>query len=58
VELRGYTIPKGSTVLGSLFSAMRDPKHFPDPETFNPDRFINAGKVLPLRVQGDAGHPG
>jgi cytochrome P450 len=40
----GYTIPKGSTVLGSLYNAMRDPIRFKDPEIFAPERFIDTGQ--------------
>ena len=43
VELQGYTIPKGSIVLSSIYSVVRDPDHFSDPEIFNPERFIDAG---------------
>ena len=43
VELQGYTIPKGSVVLGSIYNIVRDPDHFPDPERLNPDRFIDPG---------------
>ncbi len=43
VQLDGFTIPKGSTVLANLYHVMRDPSLFQDPETFNPDRFIDEG---------------
>ncbi|KAG8688870.1 hypothetical protein FRC08_011226 [Ceratobasidium sp. 394] len=38
---RGYLIPKGSTILGNVWAITRDPDVYPDPETFNPDRFYN-----------------
>ncbi|KAG8796150.1 hypothetical protein FRC12_003741 [Ceratobasidium sp. 428] len=38
---RGYLIPKGSTILGNVWAISRDPDVYPDPETFNPDRFYN-----------------
>jgi cytochrome P450 len=47
VQLGGFTIPKGATVMPSLFHALYDPEHFKDPDLFNPDRFINAeGKFV------------
>lgn len=36
---RGYFIPKGSTVIGNTWAITRNPDVYPDPETFNPDRF-------------------
>ncbi|CAE6431728.1 unnamed protein product [Rhizoctonia solani] len=36
---KGYLIPKGATVLGNVWAITRDPDVYPDPETFNPDRF-------------------
>jgi hypothetical protein len=44
VDIEGFTIPKGSTVLGSVLNAMRDPQYFEDPELFNPDRLIDKGQ--------------
>ncbi|EEB90301.1 hypothetical protein MPER_11508, partial [Moniliophthora perniciosa FA553] len=42
----GYCIPKGSTVIGNVWSVGRDPAYFPDPETFNPQRWLTSdGKV-------------
>lgn len=38
---QNYLIPKGSTVLGNVWSVGRDPQYFPEPERFNPSRWIN-----------------
>ncbi|KAJ8076753.1 hypothetical protein AAF712_000376 [Marasmius tenuissimus] len=41
-----YVIPKGSTVIGNVWSVGRDPEYFPDPETFNPQRWLTSeGKI-------------
>ncbi|KAJ3550271.1 hypothetical protein NM208_g60 [Fusarium decemcellulare] len=35
-----YTAPKGSLIVPSCYPALHDPKAYPDPETFDPDRWI------------------
>ncbi|KAJ6534454.1 cytochrome P450 [Mycena vulgaris] len=37
---RNYRIPEGATVIGNSWSIGRDPEVFPDPERFDPQRFI------------------
>lgn len=37
--LDGYYIPKGTRTIVNAGAIMRDPKVWPDPETFNPERF-------------------
>ncbi|KAG1797149.1 cytochrome P450 [Suillus variegatus] len=39
---RGYCIPKGATVYGCHWTLSRDPTVFPDPETFNPQRWLDS----------------
>jgi cytochrome P450 len=39
VELGGYRLRPGSWVVISPYVIHRDPRHFRDPETFDPDRF-------------------
>ncbi|TFY76981.1 hypothetical protein EWM64_g7032 [Hericium alpestre] len=36
----GYFIPKGATVLGNVWAILHDPDIYPDPEVFDPDRFL------------------
>jgi len=45
---RGYVIPEGATVVQNVWAIFRDPSIYPDPETFNPDRFLKDGKINPL----------
>jgi len=41
-----YLIPKGATVMGNVWSVGRDPAYFPDPEQFNPQRWLTKeGKI-------------
>jgi len=40
MEFRGYGIPAGTRVLYSIYLTHRDPKHWPDPHAFDPDRFL------------------
>lgn len=39
-EIGGYNIPKGTLVLGSLYSTGHDPHNFTDPQKFIPDRWL------------------
>jgi cytochrome P450 len=39
VELGGYTIPRGGIVYVTPWVTQRDPRWFPEPERFDPDRF-------------------
>jgi cytochrome P450 len=44
IQVGGYNIPKGSTVLANLYEVMRDPKVFDSPDEFHPERFIDLGE--------------
>jgi sterol 22-desaturase len=35
-----YTVPRGSMVIPSVWPALHDPEAYPEPESFNPDRWI------------------
>ena len=45
VELGGYRIPKDAYVLASPYATQRDPRFFPDPLRFDPDRFTPEAKA-------------
>jgi cytochrome P450 len=48
LELGGYRVKRGYTVLMSQWVNHRDPKYFPDPEVFRPDRWEHGlAKRLP-----------
>ncbi|TFK18867.1 cytochrome P450 [Coprinopsis marcescibilis] len=44
-EYKGHFIPKGTTVIGSIYSITQNEEMFPDPETFRPDRYIENPKL-------------
>ncbi|XP_066290017.1 cytochrome P450 2U1-like [Branchiostoma lanceolatum] len=47
VKVQGYDIPKGKQVLPNLYSLHMDPAYWPDPDRFDPERFLDAeGNVI------------
>lgn len=45
-ELNGYKIPKGSTIILNLTAILNNPEYFPQPEKFNPNRFLDPNGQL------------
>ena len=45
---RGYFIPAGATVIQNIWAILRDPTIYPNPEAFDPDRFLKDGRLNPL----------
>ncbi|KAH9851712.1 cytochrome P450 [Lenzites betulinus] len=46
-EFRGCFIPAGTTILVNVWACTHDPKTYPDPDRFYPERFIKDGKLNP-----------
>ena len=46
VPVGSFVIPKGTTILPSLICVHTDPKHFTDPHTFNPGRFLDKDGIF------------
>ncbi|KAJ3484834.1 hypothetical protein NLI96_g5364 [Meripilus lineatus] len=44
---KGYFIPKGSTVISNLYAILHDEKVYPNPEKFDPERYLKDGKWNP-----------
>ncbi|ORY88519.1 putative O-methylsterigmatocystin oxidoreductase [Leucosporidium creatinivorum] len=52
----GYFIPKGTSILANHWAIHLDPEVYPEPETFNPERFIDEeGKVIGTKYS-ERGH--
>ncbi|KAG9097144.1 hypothetical protein FS749_006970 [Ceratobasidium sp. UAMH 11750] len=45
-QYRGYRIPKGTPVIGNVWAITRDESVYPEPEVFNPDRFLDSSVPL------------
>jgi cytochrome P450 family 135 len=43
VDVHGYTLPKGTVLLASIYLVHRDPEAFPEPDEFRPERFLEGG---------------
>ncbi|CAG0904012.1 unnamed protein product, partial [Cyprideis torosa] len=41
--IRGYLVPKGTSVFPFTFATRMNPKYFPEPEKFLPERFLRSG---------------
>ncbi|KAI0754719.1 O-methylsterigmatocystin oxidoreductase [Daedaleopsis nitida] len=53
LEYKGYFIPKGTVLLPQTWVCLHDPETWPEPERFDPERFLRDGKLDP-----DAQDPG
>ena len=41
LQIKGFTIPKDSAIISSLYHVHHDPRFFTEPEQFRPERFLN-----------------
>lgn len=50
VDMEGFRIPAGTPILHQISSVLADPRHFPDPDRFDPLRFLdeNANRLRSL----------
>ncbi|KAK0191703.1 cytochrome P450 [Armillaria mellea] len=46
----GYRIPKNSTVMANIWAICRDPSVYPDPDTFDPNRFLSRDEMDPRKL--------
>ncbi|OBZ65325.1 O-methylsterigmatocystin oxidoreductase [Grifola frondosa] len=44
-EYKGYFIPKGSIIMANAWAFSRDPTIYPNPDEFNPERFLKDGNL-------------
>eukprot|EP00731_Ephydatia_muelleri_P030117 Em0021g640a len=56
--VKGYTIPEGHLMMLSPYWSHRDPQRFPDPETFNPDRWLSCDLDKNQFIDGFVGFGG
>ena len=45
IELGGYAIPAGTEVAFSLYALHQDPRYYPNPQRFDPDRWLPYNKI-------------
>jgi cytochrome P450 len=43
-EFRGYLLHRDITIVGNLWAIHRNPTDFPDPDVFDPERYLETGK--------------
>ncbi|KZP27823.1 cytochrome P450 [Athelia psychrophila] len=51
-EYKGYHIPAGTLVIPNSWAVLNDENTYPDPFTFNPDRFMTDGNLDPEAAFG------
>ncbi len=56
-RIGGYDIPAGSIIALSPWAVQRDPRHWPDPERFEPSRFARGARPAPYTYFPFSGGP-
>jgi len=46
-EYNGYFIPGGSVIMQNTWAILHDPKRYPEPEEFRPERYLKDGQINP-----------
>ncbi|KAJ7184917.1 cytochrome P450 [Mycena filopes] len=46
-EYRGFRLPANSIIIGNVWAILRNETMYPDPDAFNPERFLRDGKLDP-----------
>jgi len=49
-EYRGYSIPKGTSMLPNVWAMLHDEARYPNPMQFNPDRFVDQERNMELGI--------
>lgn len=52
ITVRDYFVPKGSAILVNMWSILRDPRYFNDPEEFKPERFLTEDNKATKNLEG------
>ncbi|GAA5812331.1 hypothetical protein MFLAVUS_005782 [Mucor flavus] len=52
LDIDGYIIPKGATIISNMDSMHKQSKLYPEPEKFMPERFINNLKTMQAAANG------
>ncbi|KAJ7125761.1 cytochrome P450 [Mycena crocata] len=52
-EYKGYRIPAGSLIIGNTWALLHDEDMYPDPDSFQPGRFLLDGKLNPAMRDPD-----
>ncbi|KAI8334328.1 cytochrome P450 [Chlamydoabsidia padenii] len=53
IVVRDYLIPKGTVLLPNMIGMHMNPDIYPDPETFNPDRFLDNTRTMSSSANGN-----